>query len=79
MIKLIRLEWKTNRIGRYIRNAVIMTAALFAFSLLTAQEMSAMDTVAAYGRSMMSAMVDLLTHMAYMIFTGVMLAGFSIM
>ena len=36
MIKLIRLEWKTNRIGRYIRNAVIMTAALFAFSLLTA-------------------------------------------
>lgn len=78
MIKLIRLEWKTNRIGRYIRNAVIMTAALFAFSLLTAPEMSAMDTVAAYGRSMMSAMVDLLTHMAYMIFTGVMLATFIV-
>lgn len=78
MIKLIRLEWKTNRIGRYIRNAVIMTVALFAFSLLTAPEMSAMDTVAAYGRSMMSAMVDLLTHMAYMIFTGVMLATFIV-
>lgn len=78
MIKLIRLEWKTNRIGRYIRNAAIMTAALFAFSLLTAPEMSAMDTVAAYGRSMMSAMVDLLTHMAYMIFTGVMLATFIV-
>ena len=28
MIKLIKLEWKKNQIGKYIRNAVILTALL---------------------------------------------------
>lgn len=78
MLKLIRLEWKTNRIGRYLRNAVIMTAALMAFSLIMAPELSADTTVAIYGKSALNAGVDLLTHMAYIIFTGVMLASFIV-
>lgn len=78
MLKLIRLEWKTNRIGKYIRNAVIMTAALFAFSLLMASELDADVTVAMYGKSMLNAAVDLLTHMSYIIFTSVMLASFIV-
>ena len=31
MMKLIRLEWKKNDILKYIRNAVITTAALLVF------------------------------------------------
>lgn len=31
MIKLIKLEWKKNQIGKYIRNAVILTALLCLF------------------------------------------------
>ena len=27
MFKLIRLEWKKNNVGKYIRNAVIMAAS----------------------------------------------------
>ena len=35
MFKLIRLEWKKNNVGKYIRNAVIMAAliCLFIFAL----------------------------------------------
>lgn len=29
MFKLIRLEWKKNRIGKYVRNALILTGVLF--------------------------------------------------
>ncbi len=31
MIKLIKLEWKKNNIGKYARNAVILAAALCLF------------------------------------------------
>ena len=35
MLKLIKLEWKKNNIGKYIRNAVIVTLllCLFIFAL----------------------------------------------
>lgn len=35
MLKLIKLEWKKNNIGKYIRNAIIMAAllCLFVFAL----------------------------------------------
>ena len=35
MLKLIKLEWKKNNIGKYIRNAVIVTSllCLFIFAL----------------------------------------------
>ena len=31
MLKLIKLEWKKNNIGKYIRNAVILAAVLCLF------------------------------------------------
>ena len=31
MLKLIKLEWKKNNIGKYIRNAIIMAALLICF------------------------------------------------
>ena len=31
MLKLIRLEWKKNNIGKYIRNAVILAIILCTF------------------------------------------------
>ena len=33
MFKLIRLEWKKNNVGKYIRNAVIMAALICLFLL----------------------------------------------
>ena len=75
MLKLIRMEWKTNRIGKYIRNAVILTASLLAFSMLVGAELDR-DVPPIYGKSMLIAGVDLFTHMGYIIFTGVMLAVF---
>ena len=35
MLKLIKLEWKKNNIGKYIRNAIIIAAllCLFVFAL----------------------------------------------
>ena len=33
MIKLIRLEWKKNDIGRYIRSALLLAVLLTAFIL----------------------------------------------
>ena len=33
MLKLIKLEWKKNNIGKYIRNAIIMAALLCLFVL----------------------------------------------
>ena len=75
MLKLIRMEWKTNRIGKYIRNAVILTALLLAFSMLVGAELDR-DVPPIYGKSMLIAGVDLFSHMGYIIFTGVMLAVF---
>ncbi len=75
MLKLIRMEWKTNRIGKYIRNAVILTASLLAFSMLVGAELDR-DVPPVYGKSMLIAGVDLFSHMGYIIFTGVMLAVF---
>ena len=34
MLKLIKLEWKKNNIGKYIRNAVILAAILCLLSLI---------------------------------------------
>ena len=75
MLKLIRMEWKTNRIGKYIRNAVILTVSLLAFSMLVGAELDR-DAPPIYGKSMLIAGVDLFSHMGYIIFTGVMLAVF---
>lgn len=78
MIKLIRLEWKKNKIGTYIRNAAIMTVLLSLMLTAMAGELETAETVEAYGTDMINASVDLFMNMAYIIFTGVMLASFIV-
>lgn len=78
MIKLIKLEWKTHNIGKYIRNAAITTSVLLIFVMAMAGELNADETVALYGKSMLNASVELFTHMSYIIFTGTMLSSFIV-
>ena len=51
MLNLIRLEWKKNNIGKYIRNAAIMTFVLLFFILLMAGELDADTSMEAYNGS----------------------------
>lgn len=78
MSELIKLEWKKNRIVKYIRNAAIMTAILLIFIVAMAGELAADTSMAAYGRSAINASVDLFVNMCYIVFTGVMLASFVV-
>ncbi len=82
MLKLIRLEWKKHRIGSYTRNAVILTAGLVAFALLAVCD-GAFDQIelgaeALHRSDLLLAFIDTLTHMSYVIFTGVMLSAFLV-
>lgn len=78
MLKLMKLEWKKNNIMKYIRNAVIVTAVLLPFILLTAGELEGDETVFDYGKGMINAGIDLFANMSFMVFTGVMLSAFVI-
>ena len=78
MLKLIKLEWKKNNIGKYIRNAAVTTAVLLLFLLMAAGELEREETVQAYGKSMLDTSVGLFVHMAYIIFTGVMIAAYIV-
>ena len=78
MIKLIKLEWKKNNIWKYVRNAMITTAVLMLFIVAMAGELEASGTVQLYGKSMLSTAADLFVHMAYIVFTGIMLAAFIV-
>ncbi len=78
MLKLIRLEWKKNRIGKYICKAVIMTAIITLMIAAMAGELESVETMTAYGTSMMTASVNLFVNMAYIIMTGVMLSIFIV-
>lgn len=78
MIKLIRLEWKKNNAGKYVRNALILTAALLLLILSTAGETELDTSMKAGGKSGLNAVVDVFTHMSYIIFTGVMLSAFVV-
>lgn len=78
MLKLIRLEWKTNNIGKYIRNAFIVTAVLALLIMGTAGELDSDASMQIYGKSAVNAAVDLFTHMSYMVFTAVMLSSFVV-
>lgn len=78
MIELLELEWKKNNTGKYIRNAVIMTAILLFFIAAMAGELAADASMNAIGRSAVHASVDIFVNMCYIIFTGVMLSGFLI-
>lgn len=82
LFKLIKLEWKKNNIGKYIRNAVILSLLLgvFIFSLAFLGIANDPDGTldAAPGADMISASIELFTNMAYLIFTGVMLSAFIV-
>lgn len=79
MWKLIKMEWKKNCLWKMIRNAAIMTTAVLLFVLLTAGEAGAdMAEMGMFNKSFIHASVELYTHMSYMIFTGVLLAGFVV-
>ena len=83
MLKLIKLEWKKNNIGKYIRNAVILAAVLclFIFALAYLGIANDPDTGipdAAPGNDTISAPIELFTSMSFLVFTSVMLSSFIV-
>ncbi len=83
MWKLIRLEWRKNQIGKYIRNAVILAAVLgmflFAFTYLgIANDPDTGMPDAVQGEHTLSSTVEMFTSISFLVFTGVMLASFLV-
>lgn len=82
MLKLIRLEWKKNDIGKYIRIAVVMAVMLGLFIFALAFWGIANDSDgtldAAPGADVISMPIELFTGMAFLVFTSVMLASFIV-
>lgn len=83
MLKLIRLEYKKNKIGRYVRNAAILTGILLLFFWAFVYMGIANDPDtgvpdAALGAGGVTANVELITGIAYMIFAAAMHASFII-
>ncbi len=83
MMKLIKLEWKKNNIGKYRRNAVIVALvlclfifALAFFGIANDPETGVPDT--APGNENISSSIELFTSMAFLVFTGVMLSSFIV-
>lgn len=78
MLKLIRLEWKKNRAGKYMRNALILTAVLLLMLLGVAGELESEEVQLAYGSDMLKAGVEMFTNLSFIIFSSVMIAGFIV-
>ncbi len=83
MLKLIRLEWKKNNVGRSVRNAVLMALliCLFLFALCYLGIANDPDTGvpdAAPGNSAVSSSIELFTGMAFLVFTSVMLSTYIV-
>lgn len=78
MFKLIRLEWKKNRIGKYVRNALILTGVLFLLLLSVAGELESDAVKYAYGGDMLKAGVEMFPNLSFIIFSSVMLAAFIV-
>ena len=83
MLKLIKLEWKKNNIGKYIRNAAILAAVLclFLFALAYLGIANDPDTGvpdAALGNGTISSPIELFTSMSFLVFTSVMLSSFIV-
>ncbi len=83
MLKLIKLEWKKNHIGKYIIKVIVLAAliTLFIYSLAYLGIANDPDTGvpdAAPGNEMISASIELFTNMAFLILGGVMLSSFII-
>lgn len=82
MLKLVRLEWKKNNIGKYIKGVIIMAAllGLFVFALAFLGIANDPDGTldAAPGTDVISAPIELFTSMAFLIYTSVMLVSFIV-
>lgn len=82
MLKLVRLEWKKNNIGKYLGGVIIMAAllGLFVFALAFLGIANDPDGTldAAPGTDVISALIELFTSMAFLIYTSVMLATFIV-
>ena len=82
MLKLMKLEWKKNNCKKYIRNAAILTALLclfiFALAFLGIANDSDGTLDAAPGMETISSSIELLTGIAFLIFTSTMLASFIV-
>lgn len=82
LFKLIKLEYRKNNIGKYVRNAVILALLLAAFIFALAFLGIANDPDgkldAAPGNNVLSAPVELFTSMVFLIFTSVMLSTFIV-
>lgn len=82
MIKLIKLEWKKNNIGKYARNTVILAAVLCLFTFALAYFGIANDPDgtldAAEGMNTISSLIELFTSISFLIFTSVMLSTFIV-
>lgn len=83
MWKLVKLEWKKNQTGRFIRKAAVLAALLclflFAFAYLgiaNDPDTGVPDTAPGYDT--ISVSVELFTNMSYLLFTSVMLSSFLI-
>jgi len=83
MLKLIKLEWKKNNIGKYVRNAVILAGVLclFMFALAYLGIANDPDTGvpdAAPGNGTISSPIELFTSMSFLVFPSVMLSSFIV-
>lgn len=83
MLKLIKLEWKKNRIGKYIRKALIVAVllCLFVFAMAYLGIANDPDTGipdAAPGNEAIYAVIELFTSMTSLLLTGVMLSSFIV-
>ncbi len=82
MLKLIKLEWKKNNIGKYIRNALILAGCLclfiFALAFLGIANDPDGTLDAAEGMNAISAPIELFTSMSFLIFTSIMLSSFIV-
>ena len=82
MLKLIRLEWKKNGIGKYIAGAgitaLLLGSFLFALAFLGIANDPDGTLDAAPGMDVISAPIELFTSMAFLVYTSVMLASFIV-
>jgi ABC-type transport system involved in multi-copper enzyme maturation permease subunit len=82
MLKLIKLEWKKNNIGKYVRSVVILAAVLCLFMFALAYLGIANDPDgtldAVDGMNTISSPIELFTSMSFLIFTSVMLSSFIV-
>nr|WP_317379541.1 ABC transporter permease [uncultured Faecalimonas sp.] len=83
MLKLIKLEWRKNNIGKYLRNTMILAVVLclFLFALAYLGIANDPDTGipdAAPGNGTISAPIELFCSMSFLVFTSVMLSSFIV-